>query len=122
MITFQNGVISQAVFLSGNSLSDYVNINTLFGAVIALTVLFLLMVITYFVKIKPNLLKDSSTVNTVDHVIAQIVENEEDELIGDNELVAVITAAIYASMGDAVPAEGFTVRSIRKVNKRWKNA
>lgn len=122
MITFQNGVISQAVFLSGNSLSDYVNINTLFGAVIALTVLFLIMLITYFVKIKPNLLKDSSSVNTVDHVIAQIVENEEEELIGDNELVAVITAAIYASMGDAVPADGFTVRSIRKINKRWKNA
>ena len=122
MITFQNEVISQAVFLSGNSLSDYVNINTLFGAVIALTVLFLIMLITYFVKIKPNLLKDSSSVNTVDHVIAQIVENEEEELIGDNELVAVITAAIYASMGDAVPADGFTVRSIRKVNKRWKNA
>lgn len=39
-------------------------------------------------------------------------------LVDDKELVAVITAAIYASMGDSVPAGGLVVRSIHKVNTR----
>lgn len=121
-------VISQAMVLRGVSLSDYINLNTLFGAVIVLAVIMLIMLITYFVNIKPNL--NSTTASTqavekssVDNAIAQIVNNEEDELISDCELVAVITAALYASMGDAVPAEGLVVRSIRKSNaSKWKNA
>ncbi|QHQ62206.1 hypothetical protein Ana3638_16620 [Anaerocolumna sedimenticola] len=44
-------------------------------------------------------------------------------LVNDSELVAVITAAIMASMGDEAPADGLVVRSIRRVNnKRWQNA
>jgi len=67
--------------------------------------------------------KEKETSTTVDHIIAQIVEQEEEELNEDFELVAVITAAIYASMGEVVPADGFIVRSIRKVNsKRRMNA
>ena len=38
----------------------------------------------------------------------------EEELVDDTELVAVITAAIMASMGDEVPADGLVVRSIRR--------
>ena len=46
----------------------------------------------------------------------------EENLVDDKELVAVITAAIMASMGENVPADGLVVRSIRKVNKkRWAN-
>ena len=121
-------VISQAMVLSGTSLSDYINLNTLFGAVIILAVIILIMLITYFVNIKPNLNSATTSVqavekSSVDNAIAQIVSNEEDELISDCELVAVITAALYASMGDAVPAGGLVVRSIRKSNaNKWKNA
>lgn len=120
-------VINQTMVLSNGSLSDYINLNTLFGAVIVLAAIVLIMLITYFVNIKPNLMGASSKTavssNNVDHAIAQIVGNEEEELISDCELVAVITAAIYASMGDAVPAEGLVVRSIRKSNvSKWKNA
>lgn len=50
------------------------------------------------------------------------VEEEAD----DTELVAVITAAIYAyeqAMGNDISADGLVVRSIRKVNKsKWQNA
>ena len=115
-------MISQAVVLSGK-LSDYININTLFGAVIVLAILFLIMCINYYVNIKPNLNKSVKVddKSSIDNAIAQIVGNEE-ELVNDCELVAVITAAIYASMGDAVPADGFVVRSIRRVNsKKWMN-
>ena len=120
-------VISQAMVLSSGSLSDYINLNTLFGAVILLAIVVFIMLITYFLNIKPNLNSTLEDVtkehNSVDNAIAQIVDNEQDELISDCELVAVITAAIYASMGDAVPAEGLVVRSIRKSNaNKWKNA
>lgn len=120
-------VINQTMVLGGASLSDYISLNTLFGAVIVLAVIILIMLITYFVNIKPNLMSTSSGMtadkSSVDNAIAQIVDNEEEELISDCELVAVITAAIYASMGDAVPAGGLVVRSIRKSNvSKWKNA
>ncbi len=128
MGTFQYKVISQAVILSGNSVSSIINLNTMFGIVIVLAILILIILFTYLVKIKPFLNDNTSGETTynnssVDNVIAQIVEHEEEELSGDFELVAVITAAIYASMGDAVPADGFVVRSIRKTSsKRWMNA
>ena len=128
MGTAMYNVISQAMVLSGASLSDYINLDTLFGAVIVLAVIMSIMLITYFVNIKPNLNSPSTSTqvvekSSVDNAIAQIVSKEEDELISDCELVAVITAAIYASMGDAVPAGGLVVRSIRKSNaSKWKNA
>jgi beta-lactamase regulating signal transducer with metallopeptidase domain len=128
MGTLQYKIISQTVVLSNNSLESYINLNTLFGAVIILAILFLIMLITYFVNIKPNLNQNNTEHaanqnNSVDQVIAQIAKNEEEELVSDYELVAVITAAIYASLGDAVPADGLVVRSIRKANgKRWMNA
>jgi hypothetical protein len=95
----------------------------LFGLVIALAVLVLIILLIYFIQIKP-FLNDTNSGNatnnnsSVDQVIAQIVEHEEEELSGNYELVAVITAAIYASLGDAVPADGFVVRSIRKTGRR----
>lgn len=127
MGTVMYKVISQTMVLSSGSMSDYINLNTLFGAVVVLAAIILIMLITYFVSIKPNLMgaPSQTTVSnsSVDNAIAQIVGNEEEELISDCELVAVITAAIYASMGDAVPAGGLVVRSIRKSNaSKWKNA
>ncbi len=117
----------QAMVLSNKPLSDYISLDTLFGAVVVLAIVVFIMLITYFINIKPNLKGTSSEAApqsiTVDNAIAQIVGNEEEELISDCELVAVITAAIYASMGDAVPAGGLVVRSIRKSNaSKWKNA
>lgn len=118
-------IINQAVVLAGDT-DNIVSLNTLFGIVIALAVIVLIMLITYFANIKPNLNANTSG-NTSDSssgsVSSQPVQIVEEELVDDGELVAVITAAIYASMGDAVPADGFVVRSIRKVNaKRWMNA
>ncbi|WMJ88302.1 OadG family protein [Anaerocolumna sp. MB42-C2] len=61
--------------------------------------------------------------NTVKPVSTAVDEVAGKNLINDSELVAVITAAIMASMGDEAPADGLIVRSIRKVNnKRWQNA
>ncbi len=54
---------------------------------------------------------------------AQPAAAPEEDLTDDLELVAVITAAIAASMGDDVPADGLVVRSIRrKPGAKWKRA
>lgn len=53
-------------------------------------------------------------------VVAPVVEEEED-LMDDLELVAVITAAIAAS--ETTSGDGFVVRSIKKANRRnWQRA
>lgn len=50
-------------------------------------------------------------------------EAVEEDLTDDLELVAVITAAIAASMGDGAPADGLVVRSIRrKPGAKWRRA
>lgn len=115
---FPYGIVSQTMLLTGDSVSSYVNINTLFGAVVVLGIIVLIMIITYFVNVKPNLTGQSSgnaanEKTSVDLTSSPVIEKEED-LVSDCELVAVITAAIYASMGEAVPAGGLVVRSIRK--------
>lgn len=124
----QSGLLNRAAFLAKESLSERLNlafINMVLGLGIVFAVLILISLIIYLFKFLPNLLnkseeKQEDSDSSLDHVISRIVEQEEEELelIGDGELVAVITAAIYASMQGTVPADGFIVRSIRKVNNR----
>jgi len=103
------------------------SLNTLLGLLIVFAVLILIIfiidafrIIPYLQEKRANKVKHTETnSNAVDNVINQIIENEETEVITDDyELIAVITAAICASMGEDVPADGLIVRSIRKVNKR----
>ncbi len=107
-------------------MSEYINLDTLFGAVVVLAVVVFIMLVTYFVNIKPKLTDAASQPSAgspVNNASTRIAKNEEEELVSDCELVAVITAAIYASLGDAVPEGGLVVRSIRKTNAgKWKNA
>ena len=118
-----NFISNQAVVLSGG-LSDYITLNTLFGAIVVLAVLILIMIITFIVSVRP-LLNGNTSVQASESgvpgaVFEQIARQEEAELVDDTELVAVITAAIHAYRGDAVPtvpADGFVVRSIRKAGR-----
>jgi Na+-transporting methylmalonyl-CoA/oxaloacetate decarboxylase gamma subunit len=127
MGTLQNKIISQnSVLLDKNFIADKLNTGTLTMILcIGTVLLFLILIILLYIlfKVIPYLQekksgKSKGTNSTVDHVIAQIVEQEEEELFEDYEFVAVITAAIYAAMGEAVPTDGLIVRSIRKVNSR----
>lgn len=113
---FDHAVLSQAVVLS--DVKSYVNINTLFGVVVVLAVL-LLIALIYLVNIMSYLKNNSadksvSQNNTSDNAVAKTAGHEQEELVGNNELVAVITAAIHEYMGSDVPADGFVVRSIRR--------
>lgn len=89
--------------------------NILIGVLIVLAVLLLAVVIALIANVKANKNKTMHQGNSIDNAIAQIVSNEHVAMSSNNELVAAITAAVYAYMGDDVPANGFVVRSIRKV-------
>lgn len=114
-----------SIHLSSNfNLSDYININNLFIAVVVLAFIILIMCVTYFISIKPNLNQNTSgAINAGAKELSNTKDMEGKNLVDDSELVAVITAAIYASMGDEVPAGGFVVRSIHRTNhKKWMNS
>jgi Na+-transporting methylmalonyl-CoA/oxaloacetate decarboxylase gamma subunit len=125
MGTLWNGLVNQSMVILSKSLSGKMNtalLNTLLGMGIVFSVLIFISIIIYLFRIFPYLqskMSESShdTRKSVDNVISQIVESEED-LVDDFELVAVITAAIYASMEGKQPLDGFIVRSIRKKNNR----
>lgn len=126
----QTGNIAMTLLTNG-TLSERLksaSLNTLIGLGTVFAILVLMIILISFFKIIPYLQGRSAkqaeeNVDLVDNVISQIVEHEEISLAEDCELVAVITAAIHASMGDAVPADGLVVRSIRKVkSKGWRNA
>ena len=60
--------------------------------------------------------KEEVKVSPVDNTIAQIIEKEE--LSDDQELVAVIAAAVAAYEG-ASSTDGFVVRSIKRSRGTW---
>lgn len=117
--------------LSGVSVGDaFLNV-----AIGMLTVFVILILISFiislfkYISVIQNKLADRKAnkdlvASSTDTVLSQIEEKEDAisvELTDDLELVAVITAAIAASMGTST--DGFVVRSIRRTGKnRWKNA
>lgn len=105
-------------------------LNTLMGMGTVFVVLILIsLVISSFGLINKQQLKKKEaheaeqTAPSVSSVMAPPVTQAAEEFVDDGELVAVITAAIMASMGDEAPAEGLVVRSIKRRNaSKWKNA
>ncbi len=97
--------------------------NTLIGiSTVILVLLFLSILISFFKYISKfqNWLENRK--NKKDGIVIDSTENtldtveEEEELVDDTELVAVITAAIAAS--ETVSAEGFVVRSIKRAKRK----
>jgi Na+-transporting methylmalonyl-CoA/oxaloacetate decarboxylase gamma subunit len=127
MGTLQYGIISQnAAILTEPSLVEKLktgSLNMLVGLGTVFIILVLIIGFIFLLRFIPRIINKSSnktieTSNTVDQVISQIIEQEEVNLCDDLELVAVITSAVYAYLGDAAPADGLIVRSIRKANSR----
>jgi sodium pump decarboxylases, gamma subunit len=108
------------------AVSSDVLVRALENTVMGISIVFCMLLLISFII---SLLK---LVNKVDQKKPEVKAPEApavaqaDEETDDTELVAVITAAIYAyeqAMGNDVPADGLVVRSIRKVNKsKWQNA
>lgn len=103
--------------------------NTLLGMGTVFAVLiFISLIISSFTlipKIQAAFSKDSAKTEVQKEVkpapVAAPVAKQEENLVGDTELVAVISAAIAAAEGTS--ADGFVVRSIKRANSaRWKKA
>ncbi len=99
-------------------------LNTLLGMGMAFAILILIsLIISLFpVLFGGKKKKKESDVEiaqkAIENTVTQIADKED--LSNDAELVAVIAAAIAAYEGSA-STDGFRVRSIRKVNRNWKN-
>lgn len=110
----------------------------LLNSVLCITIVFIILIIIcliislfkYIAKAEDYFKKKNSVSISAPEMVSEDNEFldiiEEEELSDDNELVAVIIAAIHAyeeSKGIEVPADGIVVRSIKKANKsRWQNA
>ncbi|MGB8455368.1 MAG: OadG family protein [Anaerocolumna sp.] len=103
-------------------------LNILIGLGIIFAALIFIAGLIYILKSISNLSNNNpngTISNSASPVITPSNINDgvdENELTDDLELVAVITAAIMAAMGNEAPADGLVVRSIRRANKRWQNA
>lgn len=102
-------------------------LNTILGIGIVFCVLLLIsFIISCFKYVNKFATRKQDETPVPSTVSAPAVVEEEEEVVDDLEIVAVIMAAIEAyeeEMGGYVPADGLVVRSIKKVNKqRWQNA
>lgn len=94
--------------------------NTLVGILVVFSALIVMSLIIACLGIIPKLQKafaKDKTITaseTIDNVVSEIIEKESAEVIDDTELVAVITAALMAYIGDEAKEEGLVVRSIRR--------
>lgn len=124
---------SEPVINENQSMSDIMSealMNTLMGMGTVFCVLILIsLVISSFGLIGKSQAKKAEAKKAAEAAKAPVQTSvmapapEAEEEVDDLELVAVITAAIMASMGDEAPAEGLVVRSIKKRNaSSWKNA
>lgn len=133
MTIFNNDISKSMILLSQEHLSERLklaSLNTLLGMGIVFAVLALMILVISLFKFLPYLTggnvkesnqEDSTPVDESTMIIGQ----EEANLMNDQELVSVITAAIAAYQteesttysGDILTG-GFVVRSIRKINNK----
>lgn len=97
-------------------------INTVMSIAIVFVVLIFISFIIYLLKYIPELLGlEKKEAAPVVETAPAIPVAEEENLTDDTELVAVITAAIMASMGSEAPADGLVISSIkRRTSNKWK--
>lgn len=123
MKLLQYGLVGNVLAVDGEVMNTAL-LNTVLGMGIVFIVLIFISLLISCFKIIPMIQKKLERKQKAEEIVeqsnVQAVEQvvEEENLVDDTELVAVITAAIMASMGSEVPADGLVVRSIRKVKKR----
>ena len=116
-INFTSGTIN-VTYSFGETMTKAA-LNTLMGMGTVFAVLILIAVLIYCFTFIPKIQaafakKDKKVEAAADNAVAQIVENEAVQEEDDLELIAVIAAAIAASEG-AASADGYFVRSIRRI-------
>ncbi|WP_313132171.1 OadG family protein [Anaerocolumna sp.] len=132
MIGLQQGmniVLAANASTSNMGLLSKALLNTVIGMGIVFVVLIFISYIISLLKYIPKLIEkftNSGNSNNIEIEKEPAIDYETSLETGDSvdisvtdnaELVAVITAAIMASMGNEVPNDGLIVRSIRKINR-----
>jgi sodium pump decarboxylase gamma subunit len=132
MIGLQQGmniVLAANASTSNMGLLSKALLNTVIGMGIVFVVLIFISYIISLLKYIPKLIEkftNSSNSNNMESENEPAIDYETSLETGDSidisvtdnaELVAVITAAIMASMENEVPNDGLIVRSIRKINR-----
>lgn len=134
MAILNYGITNSAVLLTQAPLSERLKtagLNTVLGLGIVFAVLILIIIIISLLKYVAGFFNGLNKSNNgqTDNVASEpeintatdYIVNEEADLTDDNELVAVIAAAISAFRSETNQddfAGGFVVRSIRKINNR----
>ena len=91
-------------------------VNTLVGMVTVFVVLILISLIISCFKVIPYLeekLKKKTEIVLPETTVEECVEYETED-VDDLEVVAVITAALMAYLGEETPNDGLVVRNIRR--------
>lgn len=97
-------------------------LNTVMSISIVFVVLIFIAFVISLLKFVPKIFGLDKEEEPKAETAAPVVETPiEEDVTDDTELVAVITAAIMASMGDEAPADGLVVSSIkRRTGSKWK--
>ncbi|MBD5088471.1 MAG: hypothetical protein HDT30_06615 [Clostridiales bacterium] len=98
-------------------------VNTIMSISIVFIVLIFIAFVIYLLKFIPRLFGLEKKEEKKEDVVVEpvAIAPVEEDVTDDTELVAVITAAIMASMGDEAPADGLVVSSIkRRTGSKWK--
>lgn len=133
MTIFNNDISKSMILLSQEHLSERLklaSLNTLLGMGIVFAVLALMILVISLFRFLPyltgrNVKESNQEDSTPIDESTMIIGQEEANLMNDQELVSVITAAIAAYQteesttysGDILTG-GFVVRSIRKINNK----
>ena len=117
----QSTSISWDIQYSMGKLIERAGLNTVMGIGIVFLALLFLSFLIGRLHIIPDLIEKKEAEKAPVTPAAPAPVEEEEDLMDDLELVAVITAAIAAS--ETTSGDGFVVRSIKKANRRnWQRA
>jgi sodium pump decarboxylase gamma subunit len=111
-------------------LNTFLGMGTVF--VVLVIIIFFISLLGIIPKLKSNKNKDENNISEIQNKYEEdnnesqkndILMPNEDNLVKDKELVAVIIAAITAYLGDEAPKDGLVVRSIKRANvDNWKRS
>lgn len=110
-------MLTKAVSVSGYTFTE-INVNSILNVVAIGFLLILIVLVIYLIKLIKRVTPSNTVVNSAPLEIQGTLEQSQLVNGNDTELVAVITAALMAYLGDSVSPDELVVRSIRQVGKR----
>lgn len=117
------------ILQSVDSISEIISLGvviTIEGILVVFAILILIMLTIYamgmFSGAKPKKAKKSEQQkqNSLSQPVEEIAPKEVEAAVDENEIIAVLTAAVAACMGQS--AASVNIRSYKKVSSAWNNA